>query len=111
MAAMDAPELDSRLTEIVERLRAALLPATIYLFGSHAYGEPGLASDIDLLVIVEVSPLDSYERDAVAYRALGDIRGPIDVLVYTRSEFEQRAALPVSFERTVKGKGRIIYAA
>ncbi len=51
------------------------------------------------------------DRDAVAYRALGDIRLPIDVQVCTRTEFEKRAALPVSFERTVKTKGRIVYAA
>jgi hypothetical protein len=31
--------------------------------------------------------------------------------VYMRGEFEQRAGLPVSFERTVKTKGRLLYAA
>ena len=36
---------------------------------------------------------------------------PVDVQVYTRAEFETRAALAVSFERTVKHKGRVVYAA
>ncbi len=36
---------------------------------------------------------------------------PIDVQVYTREEFESRASLPVSFERTVRQKGRVLYAA
>ncbi|MEE8169811.1 MAG: hypothetical protein V3T70_04620 [Phycisphaerae bacterium] len=62
-------------------------------------------------MVVEDSPLNPYDRDAIAYRALGDVRFPIDVQVYTRSEFEQRAALPVSFERTVRTKGTLVYAA
>jgi hypothetical protein len=32
-------------------------------------------------------------------------------LVYTREEFDRRSALPVSFERNVKRKGRVVYAA
>ncbi len=104
-------ELDQKLTEIVRRLREAFSPVAIYFFGSHAYGTPDGHSDIDLVVVVHDSPLSPYQRDGKAYLALGDIRVPVDVLVYTREEFEQRAALPVSFERTVKRKGRVIYAA
>jgi len=111
MFMLSAEQLDQTLSKAVERLRAALSPAVVYFFGSYVYGSPGPYSDLDLLVVVEKSPLDAYERDAVAYRALGDIRLPIDVQVYTRAEFEKRAALPVSFERTVKHKGRIVYAA
>jgi predicted nucleotidyltransferase len=111
VAVLNSVELDAKLAEIIPRLRAALNPVAIYLFGSYAYGRPNRHSDIDLLVIVEDSPLTPYGRDAIAYRALGAIRIPIDVQVYTRREFEELAALPVSFERTVKNKGRIIHAA
>lgn len=111
MAVMNDQEVQGKLTEIIERLRAALSPAVIYLFGSYAYGRPGPGSDIDLLVVVDDSQLDPYERDAVAYHALIGVRVPIDVQVYTRAEFDRRAALPVSFERTVKGKGKVVYVA
>jgi predicted nucleotidyltransferase len=104
-------QLEEKLAEIVRRLRAALDPVAIYFFGSYAYGTPQSHSDIDLLIVVEDSPLSPYQRDALAYRALGGIRCPIDVQVYTRAEFERRAALPVSFERTVKRKGKVVYAA
>lgn len=57
------------------------------------------------------SPLSPYERDAIAYRALIGLGVPKDVQVYTRKEFETQAALPVSFERTVKTKGKVLYAA
>lgn len=111
MPLLSPEELEQKLDEIVRRLRDALDPLAIYFFGSYAYAKPEPHSDIDLLVVVEDSPLDAYERDAIAYRALGDIRHPIDVQVYTQAEFEERAALPVSFERTVKQKGKVVYAA
>jgi len=75
------------------------------------YGTPGPQSDLDLLVVVEDSPLDAYARDALAYRAIGAIGVSKDVQVYTRREFEERAALKFSFERIVKEKGRVLYAA
>ncbi len=111
MPILSPEELEQKLDEIVRRLRDALDPVAIYFFGSYAYGTPESYSDIDLLVVVEDSPLDAYARDAIAYRALGNIRHPIDVQVYTRAEFERRAALSVSFERTVKLKGKVVYAA
>jgi len=108
---LSAEQLDQTLNKAIERLCAALAPVVVYFFGSYVYGAPGPYSDLDLLVVVEESPLGPYERDAIAYRALGDIRLPIDVQVYTRTEFEKQASLPVSFERTVKNKGRVVYAA
>lgn len=104
-------ELLRRLNEVIERLRAALSPRAIYLHGSLARGDAGPQSDIDLIVIVDDSPLDPYERDAIAYRALGNLPVPVDVQVYTVSEFEQRAAKPVTFEHVVKTQGKLVYAA
>lgn len=111
MPLLSPEQLDAKLDEIVRRLRDAFSPVAIYLFGSYVYGTPNRHSDIDLLVVVEDSPHDPYERDAQAYVALCGIRAPIDVQVYTRREFEQRAALSVSFERTVRTKGTLVYAA
>jgi predicted nucleotidyltransferase len=111
MPVLSPAELEEKLAEIVQRLRAAFSPVAIYLFGSYVYGTPQSHSDLDLLVVAEDSPLDAYERDAQAYHALMGLGVPKDVQVYTRAEFEQRAALPVSFERTVKRKGRVLYAA
>lgn len=111
MALLTVDQLNQRLGEAIERLRTALSPVAIYFLGSYVYGEPTRDSDLDLLVVVEDGAPDPYERDAAAYRALGDLPVPVDVQVYTRREFEQRAALPVSFERTVKQKGRVVYAA
>lgn len=103
--------LDQVLPEIVKRLRDALNPISIFLFGSAARGDVGPDSDVDLLVVVKNSPLSFFERGAIAYRALRHIGVPVDVQVYTQDEFDTRAALPVSFERTVRTKGKKLYAA
>lgn len=111
MPLLTKSELDKSLAAAVERLRDALSPIAIYLYGSYAYGAPRSNSDIDLLVVVEDGTASPTQRDAVAYRALIGLGVAKDVQVYTRTEFEERAALPVSFERTVKRKGRLLYAA
>jgi predicted nucleotidyltransferase len=108
---MTHEKLNTLLPEVVRRLRDALEPTTVYLFGSFAYGQPGPDSDLDLLVVVADSDMSFYERSALAYRALRGIGVPIDVQVYTREEFDRRSALAVSFERTVKTKGHVLYAA
>jgi predicted nucleotidyltransferase len=77
MHVLPQTELEPLRSEIVARLRAALSPVAIYLFGSYAYGTPSPGSAVDLVVIVADSPLDPYERDAVAYRALGDVPVPL----------------------------------
>src|SRR5205814_10363274 len=100
MPVLSQQQLDEALGKIVERLRTALSPVAIYLFGSYVYGIPASHSDLDLLVVVEDSSLHALDRDAVAYRALVGLGISKDVQVYRRSEFEQRAALAVSFERT-----------
>ncbi len=111
MALLSSSELDGKLAEAVERLRKTFSPVAIYLYGSYAYGTPDRHSDLDLLVVVEDSAMNPYDRDAAAYRALSGLGVAKDVQVYTRKEFEERSALPVSFERTVKQKGKIVYAA
>lgn len=101
---------EDKLPEIVRRLVESLQPSTIYLFGSVAAGRPGPDSDIDLLVVLPQSSLSFYQRAAVAYR-----RGAASACRWmfwsTRVRSSNRATLPVSFERTVCQRGRVLYAA
>ena len=108
---MTPKQVEQIVPEAVRRLCDALHPSLIYLYGSCAYGKVDRDSDLDLLVVVPASSLSFFERGALAYRALRHIGVPVDVQVYTREEFDGRAALPVSFERTVRRKGRVVYAA
>ena len=98
------------LDEIVRRIVAALQPETIYLYGSHAYGQPHEDSDVDLLVVLRESTRSGHENAIEAYRALRGLCAPVEVKVVMRSEFEHRAQWLSSVERIAKEKGRILYA-
>lgn len=101
---------DPVLGEIIRRPVAFYNPDRIYLFGSAARGDAGPDSDLDFMVVVpdDVPP---HVRDSPAiYRALAGLRVPIDVVVWTRSEFDKRLHLRVSFPSTIVREGKLLYA-
>ncbi len=99
------------LAEAVRRLVAALHPEKIYLFGSQARDEGGYDSDYDIMVIVRRSPKPRYERAQAAYRALVGVGIPLDVLVFTRTEFDSELSVVASLPATIAREGRLLYAA
>jgi predicted nucleotidyltransferase len=99
------------LTEIVRRLVNAYEPERIYLFGSHARGEEGPDSDLDLIVIVPDDTLPERRRSRLAYERLWGVATAADVLVWTRSRFEERLHIVSSLPATIAREGRLLYAA
>jgi len=97
------------LEEAVQRLVATLHPERIYLYGSHAYGQPHKDSDVDLLIVVNESALPAHKRAIEAYRALRGLFLPAEIKVVTQSEFKQRARWLSSIERVVEEKGQVLY--
>ena len=97
------------LQEIVERLIRGLQPEKIVLFGSHAYGEPHEASDIDLLVVVTETPEPQHKRASQAYRGLRGLTAPTEVIVLTHREAEQAATVPASLVSQALQHGRVLY--
>jgi predicted nucleotidyltransferase len=105
-------ELDhSLLDKAVRQIVTALQPEKIYLYGSHAYGQPHQDSDVDLLVVVFDSPLPPHRRAVEAYRALRGLFLPAEIKVVTSAEFERRAQWLSSIERVVREKGKVLYEA
>jgi predicted nucleotidyltransferase len=103
---------DAIKKELVERIKAADRIDKILLFGSAATGTATDDSDIDLLVVLdkESMPRSFRERSAnylKVSRAIRDIekRQPIDLLVYTRSEFEKIKASGNLFVRRLLREG------
>lgn len=99
------------LTEIVTRLVNAYEPERIYLFGSHARGEEGPDSDFDLMVIVPDDALPERRRSRLAYERLWGVGTAADVLVWTRSRFEERLHVVGSLPAMIAREGRLLYAA
>ena len=98
------------INEVKKRLVSAYQPLEIYLFGSYAWGTPTAESDLDLLVIIEESQEKSYQRPIKGYRALFDIDTPNDIIVYTKTEFEEKSSLVSTLAYKVKLRGQKIYA-
>src|SRR5712675_3124463 len=78
---MKRVENDSRLNDIVERLKRVYDPEQIYLFGSRARGDDGNDSDFDLLVIIPDDAPRERRGSRLAYQALRGTGVAADVLV------------------------------
>lgn len=74
-------EVETVLQEITRRMVAEFQPRQIYLFGSHAWGQPNEDSDVDLFVIVPESNQSLLKRGLQAHRRLHDLHMPKDILV------------------------------
>jgi uncharacterized protein len=97
------------LEKAVERLKAEFQPEEIYLFGSHAWGNPTDDSDVDLMVIVRASGEKAIRRMQRAHRCLAGMGFSKDVLVPTRAQVDRYKHLRASLFHQVLAKGRKLY--
>ena len=102
---------DPALAEAIRRLAEAYRPERIYLFGSKARGEAGPDSDYDLLLVVPDDAPPELRGSRLAYEVLWGTGMAADVLVCTRSWFDERLHLRASFPSTVMREGRPLHAA
>jgi predicted nucleotidyltransferase len=93
---------------MAERIVRAYDPVKIILFGSHARGEAGPESDIDLLVVLpEVA---NKRQTAVAIRRrLTDLPVPKDIVVTTPEEIASRGDLVGTVLRPALREGKVLY--
>ncbi len=101
----DAGEL---LKEIARRIRTAMHPERIVLFGSRARGEADEHSDFDLLVIRD-SDEPRYRRAAPLYTLLADLPAEVEVTVYTPQEVKEWSEVPEAFVTTALREGKVLY--
>ena len=107
-------QLETRIPEIVNRLRS-LDPEWVYLFGSVASGDPDEARDLDIAVVLnpDSEPASFEERLALQVavrRAIYELSEqiPIDLIVYTRQQFEALKSRDRPFIREVL-RGKLLY--
>jgi uncharacterized protein len=93
---------------MAERIVRDYDPVKIILFGSHARGEAGPESDIDLLVVLpEVA---SKRQAAVAIRRLlTDLPMPQDIVVTIPEEIARRGDLVGTVLRPALREGKVLY--
>ena len=100
------------LDSIVNTLAKEYRPQQIILYGSQVYGTPGQVSDIDLLIVKD-SQASPYQRAVHVRRLLRDPqrRIPVDLLVVTPAELEERLARGDQFLKMIISQGEVLYAA
>ncbi len=101
---LDPNHVRTLITRIVETLE----PQRVVLFGSHARGDAGARSDLDILVVAE-SSRPRYERAVPIYRAVADLPIELDILVYTPAEVRDWSRVDQAFVTTALREGRTLY--
>jgi predicted nucleotidyltransferase len=99
---------DAVIDRAVKALADAARPQGIVLFGSHARGDAGPGSDLDLLVIEGDVPDRAAEMVRLR-RVLRPLRIPVDVLVASRSEVLSYAGQPGHVLYWAMKEGRVVY--
>lgn len=96
------------IDEIKARLVESYNPERIILFGSHAKGDAGEKSDIDLFILkdTEDRPID---RRVKVERILADRDVPLDIVVYTPQEMRYLFSIGSPFVEEVIETGRVLY--
>ncbi len=99
----------SLLNEIIKRVAETVHPEKIILFGSHAWGHPTEDSDLDLFVIVPPSDLPAYRRVRDVYKALRGLKIPVDIVMQTSTDVEQKKNVATSLVKKVLEEGEVLY--
>jgi predicted nucleotidyltransferase len=95
------------IQNISDQIRKEFAPQKIILFGSHSWGNPDIDSDVDLLVVLPFQ--------GKPWRVAVDIRGrinsgvPLDLLVRTPEQLQERIALHDTFITDIITRGKVLY--
>ena len=91
------------LEDAAKQIKKLYTQATVLLFGSYAKNEMTEESDIDLCIIIE----NPKERPLVISRNIRRkihplLHKPLDLLVYDKKQFDDRASLSLTMEAEIK---------
>ncbi|MSU80014.1 MAG: nucleotidyltransferase domain-containing protein [Gemmataceae bacterium] len=94
---------------MVRRIVKEFKPEQIILFGSHARGEAGPDSDVDLLVVMPVEGCVRDKRIEIR-QTLRDFVVPIDIIVSKPEDFAWRKEIIGTIEWPAVQEGKVLYA-
>lgn len=98
-----------KIAALAKRIAGRFRPDRIILFGSHAYGRPTPDSDVDLLVVMKTSRRPAEQ--AAGIRRVVSFPFPVDLLVRTPRQIQQRLAMGDCFIREILTEGKVLYEA
>ena len=98
-----------KIRDLTSQIAREFNPDRIILFGSHAYGQPGDDSDVDILVVLPFK--GKPVRKAIEIRNRINPGIPVDLIVRTAAQVAERIANNDWFMREIVEKGRTLYEA
>ena len=103
-----ADDIEAKIQEMVRRIVEAVHPDKIILFGSHARGEAGPDSDVDLLIIAPSEEL-AYRRVLPAYHAVEGMGVAKDLIWRTPEEIEDWKNVRSHLISRALREGKVLY--
>ncbi len=98
-----------QIDALVNTITKKFTPQKIFLFGSYAYGNPGVHSDLDLCIITDLGDKRKIDMMRDIRREIrNNFQLPLDILIYEDKEFDQRAALPNTLEFKILKQGILV---
>ena len=108
MVAHMTEDLEAKIQEMVRRIVEAVHPDKVILFGSHARGDAGPDSDVDLLIIAP-SEQPTYKRVRPLYEAIGVMGIAKDLIWRTPAEVEYWKEAPAHLIARALREGKTLY--
>jgi predicted nucleotidyltransferase len=101
--------LKKQIQQMVRRIVREFAPDRVILFDSHARGEAGPDSDVDLLVVMPVEGSKRAKQLEIRL-ALRDIPIAKDIIVSRSEEFQWRKDTVGTIEYPAVHEGEVLYA-
>jgi uncharacterized protein len=102
-------KLHAEIRRMVRRIVERFKPEKVILFGSHARGDAGPDSDVDLLVVMGVNGSKRDKRLEIR-AALRSWSIPLDVIVTRPEDFLWRKDVVGTIEWPAAREGKVLYA-
>ena len=96
------------IRQAAARIGQRFHPQKVILFGSYARGKPTPESDIDFLIIFP-DKKDSAKRYSAISQELEPRPFPMDLLIRSRQEIQDRLRKGDSFIREIVDRGKVLY--
>ncbi len=97
-----------QINGIISKIAESYKPEKIILFGSYAKGEETDDSDLDILVLKNTKD-GFFNRIRAVRKILQPQRVPMDILVYTPEEFEQKKNETNHIVYIINKEGKVFY--
>lgn len=105
--AADRRKRNAHIKNLCRQIAREFNPEKIILFGSQAYGKPTVESDIDLLIVMPYEGSPFRQAGEILKRL--QVWAPVDLVVRSAEEIEQRLKIGDRFMREILDRGKVMY--